>query len=185
MLVVVLFAGYYFLPRADARGHQLGAGPAAVDYPWPAQPDPGARDPWGFPERQCTSYAAWYLNTHGVPFNTRTDGPRGAGVFTSGGEWDRAARAAGFVVSRRPVVGSIAEWHAGEASPRIPSSSAGRYGPYVDAPDLTAGTDGHVAVVMKVLPDRSVLVADYNGETRRFERLHTRAPRYLYIGVSG
>lgn len=172
------------LPSADARGHQLGPGPPLTAYPWPAETSRTADDPWGFTKRQCTSYAAWFLNSHGVPFAARTRGPAGTGVFRDAHDWDLGAVRAGFVVSRHPAAGTIAQWHALEASPPSPPSHVVEpYLPYRDDLGLTAGPFGHVAVVTAVLPDTSVLVAGYDGVDREFELLHTRAPRYLYIGV--
>lgn len=177
-------AWYASLPAADARGHRLGVGPPVVAYPWPTEPDPNAEDRWGFIKRQCTSYAGWYLNTHGVPFAERTRGPAGPGVFFSAGEWDRGAVEAGFPVSRRPAVGSVAQWHKWEPSPPSPRSrDVNLYLPYRDELDLTAGPYGHVAVVVRVLPDDSVLLVQYNGADRQLQLVHGRAPRYLYIGV--
>jgi surface antigen len=169
---------------ADARGHWLGPGPAVSAYPWSREPDPAAEDAWGFLKRQCTSYAAWFLNSHGVPFARPTRGPRGEAVFLDGDDWEHAATLAGFPVSHHPVVGSIAQWHAWEASPPPPRSrDVDRHRPYRDQPEVVGGPYGHVAVVTTVLRDDSVLVAGYDGEERQLELLHTRAPRYLYIGV--
>ena len=184
VLVAWLMAAGATRTTVDARGHTLGPGPATSAYPWATEPDPTAPDRWGFTMRQCTSYVAWYLNSHGVPVARRTWGPAGLGVFDVAGDWDRGAADAGFAVSRRPVVGSIAQWRSDEHSPTGPISyEANRYLPYRDQPHLIAGPSGHVAVVVTVLRDGSVLVAGYNGGTRRLQLLHTRAPRYLYIGV--
>jgi surface antigen len=173
LLVLVACAACSWLPVADADGHRLGPGPAKTAYPWAGAGAP-LLDPWGFVSRQCTSYAAWYLNAHGVPFGLLTRGPGGPGLFTSAGGWDDAAEAAGFPVRATPIVGSIAQWDPGEASPSGPGSPrAGE----------VAGGHGHVAVVQEVNPDGSVLVSEYDGEDRSYDVHVTRAPRYLYIGV--
>jgi surface antigen len=173
-------------PYADASlGSGLGPGPAPDGYPWADERDPQARDPWGFTKRQCTSYAAWYLNSHGVGVAARTRGPRGVGVFADAAEWDRGAAVAGFVVSRRPIAGSLAQWRGLERSPR-PRAGGGddRTPPsYTDDRRLTAGPHGHVAVVLHVLADGSALVAGYDGRTRQPELARVLAPRYLYIGI--
>ena len=97
---------------------------------------------------------------------------------------DAAASRAGFTVSRRPAVGAIAQWRDREPSPPSPRSEEPvAYPPYRDALDLVAGPYGHVAVVMRVLRDGSVLVTQYDGHSRLLQRLHVRAPRYLYLGV--
>lgn len=177
VLVLVLLGGLQWatLPRADAHAALLGPGPPATAYPF-AGADGPALDPWGFARRSCASYAAWYLDSHGVPFATRTRGPRGTALFGDAGEWGRAAVSAGFPVSATPVPGSIAQWNPFEASPAPPA----------DAPDevrLTAGRRGHVAVVLRVLADGTPLLAQYDGTTHEFSVERARAPRYLLIGV--
>lgn len=158
---------------ADARlATGVRPGLAVSAYPWAQELDPGALDPWGFPKRQCTSYVAWYLNAHGIPFARLTRGSRGVAHFGVAGNWAHAAADAGFAMSTTPRVGTVAHWAAGE---RSRTADAGR--PY-------AGGGGHVAVVYRVLVDLSVYVAEYNGRTRLFQVRHDRAPRYLYIGVS-
>jgi surface antigen len=178
VVLSLLLLTWCSLPRADARRHSAGPGPVLGAYPWAGQWNPLALDPWGFVQRQCTSFAAWYLNAHGVPFAMRTRGPGGEGLFLGAGQWDSGARRAGFPVETTPVVGSIAQWRAGESSPPVRVSQI----PYPDVA-LTAGGYGHVAVVAAVLRDGSVLVAEYDGGDRGFHLLHTRAPRYLYIGT--
>ena len=182
LLVVLGATCYQCLPSADARDRSLRRGPAADAYPWAGERGP-AFDPWGFVARQCTSYVAWYLNAHGVPFGLRTRGPAGEGLFTSASDRDRAARTAGFAVRSTPAVGSIAQWDAGESSPPPPSPSspddvdAARYR------TVQARGFGHVAVVQQVLDDGAVVISEYNGADGTFRVLVTRAPRYLYIGV--
>jgi surface antigen len=159
-------------PYADARvATGLRPGPSVPDYPWARERNRHASDPWGFPKRQCTSYVAWFLNTHGIPFALLTRGPAGVSRFGAARTWADAAGAAGFRVSTTPRVGSVAHWYAGEHS-----RSASVPVPY-------ASGAGHVAVVYRVLSDDSVDVAEYDGETRRFQMRHDRAPRYLYIGL--
>ncbi len=155
---------------ADARGHVLRHdGPPLNAYPWATVTDPDQLDPWGFPMRQCTSYVAWFLNAHGLPFGRVTRGPVGIGHFDDASTWDAGARAAGYPISSVPVVGSVAQWRAGEGS--------------LAGCSYRAGDDGHVAVVVKVFPNGSVEVAEYNGTTRQFGvRVDRGAPRYLYIG---
>jgi surface antigen len=173
--VVLLGACGHGLLVADARGHHLRPGASTAAYPW-ATAGP-TLDPWGFVTRQCTSYAAWFLNAHGVPFGLLTRGPAGDGLFTSAGSWDGAAAAAGFPVRSTPVVGSIAQWDPGEASPAGPPGAA-----YVAGG--TAGPYGHVAVVREVRADGAVVVSEYDGADGSFHVRLTRAPRYLYVGVS-
>jgi surface antigen len=83
-----------------------------------------------------------------------------------------AAEHAGFQVSTIPRRGSVAHWYADESSQSC--------GP---SPAPHAGGGGHVAVVYRVMRDQSVLVAEYDGQTRQFQMRRDRAPRYLYIGL--
>lgn len=174
---------------ADARGAAMSwQGPAPSSYPW-SGPVPAAADPWGFGQGQCTSFVAWWLNSHGVPFARHTRGPAGEATFDDAGSWDAAARQAGFPVGSVPRVGSVAQWHPGEAS-RALAGTAG-----TDGTDGTAGADGgggallvagehgHVAMVVAVGRDGEVVTVGYDGATHVLERLTTRAPRYLQIGT--
>lgn len=158
------------LVYSDARGARLTFyGPPTTAYPWADAPAGGRLDPYGYPERQCTSFVAWYLNSHGVPFSRRTRGPAGVGRFDAAATWADAARSAGFTVSAVPLPGSVAQWRAGERQ----------------APDCSfaAGPQGHVAVVLHVYPDGTAQVAEYDGRSRTFAVRRDRAPRYLYLGV--
>lgn len=161
---------------ADARNARLGSGPGITSYPWADEGNPKAADPWGFPKRQCTSFVAWYLNSHGVPFAERTEGPGGVGTFGNASTWATGASAAGFVVSTKPAIGSIAQWRSAE--PWHPGSASA-------SPANACGSGGHVAVVLSVHSDgRTVDVAHYDGHTREFDIRPVWAPRYLYIGVA-
>lgn len=147
----------------------------AVEYPFDRSRAPF--DEYGFVAGECTSFAAWWLNRHGVPFGVVTVGPTGTGRFLNASTWDGAARAAGWQVGDRPVAGAIAQWRAGETSQRLrPDGSAVTF---------AAGRPGHVAVVTKVYPDGTAQWVErgWGG----LDRVHVgrgSAPRYLYIGVS-
>ena len=177
VIAVICTVGCHLSPLADARGRFLERGTPGGSYPLAGGHGP-ALDPWGFVARQCTSYAAWYLNDHGVPFGLLTRGPGGEGLFTSADSWDDAADAAGFPVLPTPAVGSIAQWDAGERSPAAPAGADAAHGTLT-----VAGSYGHVAVVRSVFPDGSVLIGEYDGGDSSFHQRITRAPRYLYIGV--
>lgn len=185
--VAVLTAWLRSAPSvADARGASMTLrGPAPNAYPW-SGPVPTAVDPWGFTQGQCTSYVAWWLNTHGVPFARQTRGPAGTAHFGDAASWDAAARKAGFVVTATPRVGSVAQWHAGETSPvsADPADASGASGSAsARGAQLVAGEHGHVAVVVAVGRHDDVATVGYDGATHVFERLTTRAPRYLQIGA--
>ena len=150
--------------------------PALTAYPW-ANDQSGGSDPYGMTMRQCVSYAAWYINAHGTPFGHYTKGPAGVGTFGDAGTWDSAAYAAGFTVSSRPLVGSIAQWHDNETSTTTTANGWST---------ITAGSQGHVAVVTRVYPDGLVDLAQYNlGFNRAFNtQTHVNAPRYIYIPLA-
>jgi surface antigen len=158
-----------------AATHNVSA-PSLTAYPW-ANDETGGSDPYGLTMRQCVSYAAWYLNAHGTPFGYYTRGPRGVGTFGDADTWDAGASAAGFTVSTRPLVGSIAQWHGNETSTTVSGNSTS---------SITGGSQGHVAVVTRVYPDGAVDLAQYNlGFNRNFGTLiHVNAPRYIYVPLS-
>jgi surface antigen len=150
--------------------------PALTAYPWAGDQTQDS-DPYGMTKRQCVSYAAWYLNSHGTPFGHFTQGPRGVGTFGDASTWDAGAYAAGFTVSSVPVVGSIAQWHANERSTTITSSGSST---------IIAGSQGHVAVVTRVYSDGAVDLAQYNfGFNRAYgTSSHVKAPRYIYVPLA-
>ncbi|SFS71732.1 CHAP domain-containing protein [Marininema halotolerans] len=96
-------------------------------------------DPWGFYNRQCTSFVAWRMNQHGLKF---TNSMRG-GHFGNAGHWDENARAIGMKVDQVPRVGAIAQFNPGVSR---------------------AGSVGHVAYVTDV-NGSSVVIEEYNMET--------------------
>jgi surface antigen len=153
--------------RDPRRVFRVAQPPDAMMYPWRRVGNPSAADAYGFTARQCTSYIAWFLNTHGIPFARHVVGPKGVARFDDAAEWDRAAQRIGYVVSTRPVVGSIAQWHRDESSPN------GIW---------NAGPHGHVAIVVRVNPDLSVNTIGYNGTTRQFDaETALVAPRYIVL----
>lgn len=101
-------------------------------YPYSSIDEP---DAWGFLTRECTSYAAWYLNVvQGRDFyNSRP----GSG---SAYNWPNLARDQGLTVSGSPRVGAIISWQAGS---------------------LTSSW-GHVAAVEAVNSDGTIDVSEYN-----------------------
>lgn len=138
-------------------------------YPWSADTTQ-APDPWGFTKRQCVSYVAWRLSGTGHAIDNATQ------HWGSALDWDDAATRLGYAVRSRPAIGAVAHWNAGERgsywSPGA-SASDGRY---------VAGPAGHVAWVIDVYDDGSVLVAQYNGTgDRTFSTMRVTAPRYLYL----
>jgi surface antigen len=153
--------------------------PAITAYPWSAAL-PGVNDPYGLTERQCVSYVAWYLNSHGTPFGDHTQGTKGIATFADATTWDDAARVAGFTVSTKPVVGTVAQWNANETNTwTVPGGSW----------TLAAGSSGHVAIVTRVYPNGiNVDLAQYNfgaSHVRSFSTsVNVRAPRYIYVPLS-
>jgi surface antigen len=119
----------------DLRRSQGGySGGGTGGYPW-ANASPNGVDPWGFYNRQCTSFAAWYWNNvEGKAwYNTRP----GSG---SAWNWPAMAGDQGYGVYSSPRVGDIVSWPAG-----------GLLGSY-----------GHVAIVTQVHGDGTFRVAQYN-----------------------
>jgi surface antigen len=153
----------------------LGATPALAatnDYPYRSQTNTSTVDPWGFTERQCTSFAAWRSHQRGHDMHSTTATPWGNASY-----WDQEAVALGVAVNATPTVGSFAQWHAGEK--RTWTSGSSSYW-------FAADTDGHVAYVAAVYTDGTVLLQDYNGfggsrtyGTKRLPR--SGVPRYIHL----
>lgn len=101
-------------------------------YPYTSIDEP---DAWGFLTRECTSYAAWYMNViNGKDWvNTRP----GSG---SAYNWPNLARDQGFTVSSSPRRGAIISWSAGSLTSQW----------------------GHVAIVEAVNSDGTIDVSEYN-----------------------
>ena len=151
-------------------------GPPPEAYPYRAGGTPRL-DAYGFVTGQCTSFAAWWLDVHGVPLGVLTVGPGGPAWFLNASSWDGSAVAAGYRVGRVPVVGALAQWHAGESN--LERRSDGRWH------TSTAGRAGHVAVVVRVLPGGEVDWLDHGaGGRTELHRGRGFAPRYLYVGVT-
>jgi surface antigen len=138
-------------------------------YPW-AGDTTQAADPWGFTKRQCVSYVAWRLAQSGHALDNATE------HWGSALDWDDTARRLGYHVSSRPTVGAVAQWNADERSSYWSPGASSPDGRYV------AGPVGHVAWVVQVYGDGSVLVAQYNGMgDRAFSTMRVTAPRYLSL----
>jgi len=143
---------------AVALGHPLN------DYPWAGLRGTGG-DGWGMGYGECVSYVAWkvYQNHGGhqapanVPAPAWNPGDRQLSPVTFGwdnaGNWDVAAKNAGFRVDTTPRAGAVAQWFYG--------SDAGQF------------TVGHVAYVTKVNSDGSIELAQYNlREDGKYSTLH-------------
>ncbi|MFN8052249.1 MAG: CHAP domain-containing protein [Acidimicrobiales bacterium] len=145
---------------AQAQAAGVVAGSTAPSDDYPANLRTAARDavtdPWGFPNRECTSFLAWRLSSrNGYSL------PTYVGDATT---WDDQL-APYAAVNGTPAVGAIAQWNANES-----------YG------GLGAGPLGHVAWVQAVYSDGSVMVEQYNlGNDGSYVQMHTRAPRYIHV----
>jgi surface antigen len=136
------------------------------DYPWKSDTT-NSNDSFGFTKRQCVSYAAWRLYRAGHRISNSS------GRWGNASHWDDAARNLGKRVTTTPKLGAIAQWNAYEKSAWYTSSGVGT---------MQASKYGHVAVVVYVYGDRSVLVRQYNmNGNRSFSQMRVKAPRYIYV----
>lgn len=95
-------------------------------------------DRWNFYNRECTSFAAWCLNSrNGVAF---TNQYKGASKWGNACTWGTVAKSLGITVDKNPAVGAIAWWNSNE------------YGAYAY---------GHVAWV-KSVSGSNVTIEEYN-----------------------
>lgn len=117
--------------RRQQRGKEIIGG-GGSGYPYSAIDVP---DAWGFLTRECTSYAAWYLNViAGKDFvNTRP----GSG---SAYNWANLGRDQGMTVSSSPKKGAAIAWGAGPLTSQW----------------------GHVAIVEAVNGDGTINISEYN-----------------------
>ncbi|KAJ2403301.1 hypothetical protein GGI23_000006 [Coemansia sp. RSA 2559] len=105
-------------------------GPIEDDYPYADNCD--GVDPWWYYKCECTSFAAWRINSRlGVKFHNHYKGPNWGNANT----WDDAARETKVPINSKPVPGCIAQ--------------------------TNAGKKGHVAWVTKVT-STTVTIEEYN-----------------------
>jgi surface antigen len=69
-------------------------------------------DPWGFYNRECTSFVAWRLNSLGIAFSNNMKG----GHFGNASNWANNASSLGYGVDHTPTVGSVAWWSSGHVA---------------------------------------------------------------------
>jgi surface antigen len=165
-------------PLANATNVQPAETRYTDAYPFPdSQPyiedrhEPLARDPWGFYNRECTSYVAWRLNNY---FGKASFGGR-AGFYNGIGEtvasppenrfsnahiWRKRAQALGYRVVQTPREGAVAYWDKSTA------------------PGMGLG---HVAFVEKVNEREGwIEVTEYN-----YSSGHRFGSRRIYVGSGG
>jgi surface antigen len=145
-----------------ARGGLATAAVGINDYPntpplyLASSPKDSVTDPWGFFNRECTSFVAWRLNNdNGVSFYNGMPGPNGTGSganrFGDASNWASHAASIGYPVNTTPAAGSIAVWPA---------------------------SVGHVAYVDAVNSDGTINTEEYNWFTSQFPNgdgaYHTR-----------
>ena len=142
---------------------------AADNYPW-RYSTVSAPDPWGFTQRQCVSFTAFRLAlAHHRILNTRNQ-------WGNASHWDEEAGRHRMTITRRPKVGSVAQWNAYERGAYYAHGSATANGWF------RAGAYGHVGYVTGIYADGSVRIEQYNlFGTRTWSAIRVRAPRYLYI----
>jgi len=130
--ITQISAQIYAERQARLNGGRESISGGGSGYPYSSIDEP---DAWGFLTRECTSYAAWYLNVvQGKRFiNTRP----GSG---SAYNWPNLARDQGFTVSGSPQVGAVISWQAGS---------------------LTSSW-GHVAAVEAINSDGTIDISEYN-----------------------
>lgn len=157
MLASAPAAGVIDLGGSARPASAVNAGAITNDYPYSGAT--GGVDPWNFYKGQCTSFAAWRINSRlGVSFTNQYGGQ----TFGNANHWDDAARAAGLTVSSVPQPGAIAQ--------------------------SDAGTYGHVAWVARVNSDDTVTIEEYNWGTPYTYGVRTVAAsnfEYIYFGAVG
>ncbi|WP_380164771.1 CHAP domain-containing protein [Kroppenstedtia sanguinis] len=102
-------------------------------------------DPWGFYNRQCTSFVAWRINQRGYHFTNHMRG----GHFGNATNWANNARRIGMRVNNQPAVGAVAQFNAGASG--------------------ASGTFGHVAYVTAV-NGSAITIEEYNYQRYAFSK---------------
>ncbi|MBR4344492.1 MAG: CHAP domain-containing protein [Lachnospiraceae bacterium] len=132
-VAVALVMGFVCLPAITGYIEPIEV-KAADDYPDYLRDVPidSVIDQWNFYSGECTSFAAWCLNSrNGVNFHNGYMGVQ----WGHAKNWGKAAKSLGIKVDNTPAVGAIAWWD--------------------------GGTYGHVAWVSEVKSD-SVVIEEYN-----------------------
>ncbi|MBQ1391400.1 MAG: cell wall-binding repeat-containing protein, partial [Firmicutes bacterium] len=99
------------LPFAEGTAEAYTTGD---DYPaeYKNKPKDAVVDRWNFYNRECTSFAAWCLNSrNGVAF---TNQYLGASRWGNANTWGTVAQSLGVTVNNTPAVGAIAWWNTGQ-----------------------------------------------------------------------
>ncbi len=99
------------LPFAEGTAEAYSTGD---DYPaeYKNKPKDAVVDRWNFYNRECTSFAAWCLNSrNGVAF---TNQYLGASRWGNANTWGTVAQSLGVTVNNTPAVGAIAWWNTGQ-----------------------------------------------------------------------
>lgn len=125
-----------------------GRRPRGNDYPYGSK---GRVDRWYMYSRECTSFVSWRMEQLNGYFHNLMWRNGRKGHWGNATHWNENARYLGYRVDRRPTVGSIAQWDAG--------NGVSRY--------------GHVAYVAAVSGSR-VLIEEYN-----YARAHTFGRRWI------
>ena len=136
--------------KNNNASHRVGASPSGYtprdDYPYRGATS--GIDRWNFYKGQCTSFAAWTVESR-LGIKTYSN-QWGGGRFGNAITWDNNARAVGVPVYTTPKAGDIAV--------------------------RNSGTYGHVAFVTRVNADGSFEVDEYN-HVRADSYSHRRATR--------
>ncbi|WP_168222596.1 CHAP domain-containing protein [Micromonospora sp. HM134] len=157
MLIATLSAVVGFPPGSASAGLNED------DYPSNLKSAPldSMIDPWGFYNRNCTSFVAWRINQ----LMGRTSAPwaftngMAGGRWGNANHWDDNARGLGYPVDGTPKVGAIAQ--------------------------TDAGSSGHVAVVTAV-NGNEVSIEEYNRSfTGSYGTRRVSAASFTYIHIPG
>lgn len=94
----------------SARPPATGVGPIGDDYPvdLKSAAKDSLRDPWGFHNRECTSFTAWRLASQNkIQFQQCSYAGQ---LWGNSQDWGAAAKAAGFTVDQSPARACVAWW---------------------------------------------------------------------------
>ena len=148
--------GYVSCPSNDANCFALRSTTSGASCAPGASGCYGEADPWAYYLRNCTSFVAWYLANHNIPFSDFNFSSYGVG---NGSQWLQDAQSSPW--NSRLTTGSTAE--VGSVAVSVPNN--------------------HVMIVTAVNSDGTITVEEYNQDLNGDGDIQNAMPSAL--GING
>lgn len=162
-IVIVLLSVFFVICTQDVSFSQ-------DDYPYSDSCVYPCSDPWGFYNRECTSFVAWKMNRDSgnveSPYSfynkmLAEEPKHSPNRWSNAYHWDKHAHDLGIRVDNNPVIGAIAQWNENEIG----------------------GGYGHVAYVESINDDGTANISEYNySSPKKYgTRQDVVVPRYIHF----